>query len=247
MVSATFIGKKLHIFYDFHLNNSVFHLDSRLSRHYSDYSHQGLNQLQMKGVCHRKISIENLMVHDGKIKIIDFNMCLRVPYSDPINQGCVTDVSEGTIRRLMKPQGQGGSCWKYTAPEVLSREAFDGFAIDLWSAGVILYAMLIGDFPFQSARRVDGLFIKYAIEGKLEETLRKMGSTISKEAYNLLQNMFWEDPLKRLTLSQVMNHPWVTNYHPKVVDPESIRVESKYQKSIWHRAMKKSPSLFNLS
>lgn len=171
----------------------------------------GLYHLQRKGLCHRKISLENLMIHDGKIKIINFDLCLRVPYSDPANEGYVTDVSQGKTRRLMKAQGQGSSSWRYTAPEIISRDNFDGFATDLWSAGIILYIMLVGTFPFQSALRVDYNFLQYSVVGALEKILRSGSSTISTEACNLLQNMLWENPAKRLSLIQVMEHPWVRN------------------------------------
>ena len=72
--------------------------------------------------------------------IIDMGMCLRVPYNDPSKSNAVTDVARGgTARRLMKPQGVCGK-HNYMSPEVFSNtESLDGFAIDLWAAGVILY------------------------------------------------------------------------------------------------------------
>lgn len=78
--------------------------------------------------------------------VIDMGMCLRVPYNNPENPNGLTDVSRGTLRRLMKPQGTCGK-HNYMSPEVYDNKAdFDGFAIDLWAAGVILYIMLTG-FP----------------------------------------------------------------------------------------------------
>ena len=146
-----------------------------------------------------------------KIKIIDFDLSLRIPFTDSFNEGCITDVSGGSKRISMKAQGQGSDSWRYTAPEVISRKTFDGFAIDLWSAGIILYIMLVGTFPFESAQRVDRNFVQYSVEGALEEILRENFSTMSKEASNLLQNMLWENPAKRLSLLQIMEHPWVLN------------------------------------
>jgi serine/threonine protein kinase len=68
--------------------------------------------------------------------IIDMGMCLRVPYNDREDPGKVVDVSKGSIRRLMKPQGVCGK-HNYMSPEIAANsEPFDGFAIDLWAAGV---------------------------------------------------------------------------------------------------------------
>jgi len=181
------------------------------------------------------------MVDEDKLKIIDFDISLRVPFTDPVNEGCVTDVSEGTTRRLIVGQGQGGTGWKYMAPEVVSRKAFDGPAVDLWSAGIILFTMLLGVFPFNSAQRVDELFFKYAVKGELENSIKEMGSPISDLACDLLQSMLWEDPRKRLTLLQIMEHPWVTNDTNMnvIVNASSEQMEERahIQKSIWYRAL----------
>ena len=85
-------------------------------------------------------------------------MCLRVPYNDPSRHGAVVDVERGTSRRLMKPQGVCGK-HNYMSPEVFeSTNAFDGFAIDLWAAGAILYIMLTGFPAYDQASRVDQRF-----------------------------------------------------------------------------------------
>ena len=169
----------------------------------------GLLHFQLKGVCHRDLSLENIMVDEnGKLVIIDFGMALRVPYTDPSNIGCVTDVSEGTERRLMLAQGQGGKLM-YMAPEVVAREdVFDGFAIDLWASGVILFVLLVGMAPFKWAHESDKRYAKIA-RGGLKELLKGHHISLSDEACDLLQNMLWHDPRKRLSLAQVMQHPWV--------------------------------------
>eukprot|EP00540_Astrosyne_radiata_P014364 CAMPEP_0116836318 /NCGR_PEP_ID=MMETSP0418-20121206/8032_1 /TAXON_ID=1158023 /ORGANISM="Astrosyne radiata, Strain 13vi08-1A" /LENGTH=374 /DNA_ID=CAMNT_0004466079 /DNA_START=176 /DNA_END=1300 /DNA_ORIENTATION=- len=171
----------------------------------------GLFQLQRKGVCHRDISLENLMVdEEDQLKIIDLGMSLRVPYVDPCNPDGATDVSEGTERRLMVAQGQGGKLM-YMAPEVVSRDdVFDGFAVDLWAAGVVLFVMLVGLAPFKWAHESDKRYAKIS-KGNLKELMGGLKIGLSDEACDLLQNMFWHDPRKRFTLAQVMQHPWVLN------------------------------------
>jgi serine/threonine protein kinase len=169
----------------------------------------GLFHLQRKGVCHRDLCLENLLLDEkDNLVIIDLGMSLRVPYTDSVNIGCVTDASEGTERRLMVAQGQGGRLM-YLAPEQVTREeAFDGFTIDLWAAGVILFIMLVGMAPFKWAHESDSRYSQIA-SGGLKPLLREQNITLSEEACDLLQHMFREDPTKRFTLAQVMRHPWV--------------------------------------
>ena len=187
--------------------------------YYSVVLPQGLYHLQKKGVCHRDISLENILMHKDQCIIIDFGMCLRVPYSDPINDGCVADVSAGTIRRLMRAQGQGGR-WTYMAPEIVAQDTmFDGFAVDLWAVAVILYIMLVGLAPFKLAHESDQLFERFA-NGQLKETLRHWNIPISDEACDLLQNMFWRDPCQRLTLAEILEHPWTRQRRGKEDMPE---------------------------
>ena len=168
-----------------------------------------LHHLQRKGVCHRDISLDNIMVDGNTCKIIDFGLALRIPYYNAANKLCPTDVSDGTVRLLMETQGQGGS-WTYMAPEVVSREdIFDGFAIDLWAIGIILYTMLTGHQPFKYANLADERFASLCERGQLRENLDYCNIPLSNEACDLLQNMLWRDPSKRLTLAQVLEHSWV--------------------------------------
>lgn len=167
----------------------------------------GLLHLQKMGVCHRDISLENILVDEcTRSLIIDMGMCLRVPFTS--DDGSVTDASEGTLRRLMSPQGQCGKP-NYISPEVLlNSDPFDGFAIDLWAAGIILFIMLVGLPPFEWANRDDPRFLMIT-NGRLMSMLRQWRRPVSEEAGDLLQRMLREDPRDRLSLSEVMDHMWV--------------------------------------
>lgn len=153
---------------------------------------------------------------NDRLVLIDMGMCLRVPYSDPNNYGGVVDVSEGQGRRLIQAQGQGGKLM-YLAPEIIERdEAFDGFAIDLWASGVVLFVLLVGLAPFKWAHPTDKRYAKIC-KGNLREMMDGLNIPISDEACDLLQNMFWRDPAQRYTLAQVEHHPWTRNkkFSPK--------------------------------
>mmetsp|Transcript_15814 Transcript_15814/g.29370 ORF Transcript_15814/g.29370 Transcript_15814/m.29370 type:complete len:226 (+) Transcript_15814:76-753(+) len=170
----------------------------------------GLHHLQSVGVCHRDLSLENVLVDCENCLIIDMGMCLRVPYNDPARHGNITDVTRGAGRRLMKPQGVCGK-HNYMSPEIFSNTSpFDGFAIDLWAAGVILYIMLTGFPPYDQANRTDQRF-DLIVNGNLVRQLRSWQINLSEDAGDLLQSMLQLDPRDRLTLAEVMAHPWVVN------------------------------------
>merc|ERR1712150_463793 len=93
----------------------------------------------------------------------------------------------------------------------VSQEDFDGFAIDLWAAGIILYIMLIGHKPFHWAHESDVMFVRLSQNGMLRENLKYWKIELSDEACDLLQSMLWENKNRRITLSEAMKHPWIIN------------------------------------
>ena len=153
------------------------------------------------------MSLENILVDDYRRSIIiDLGMCLRVPYD---NGDCVTNVSAGTMRRLILPQFPCGKP-NYISPEVLkNEEPFDGFAIDLWATAVILFIMLVGLPPWEFAREEDPRY-RMVVRGGLTQMLQSWGREISPSAADLLQRMLRDDPRRRLSLLEVQDHPWVT-------------------------------------
>lgn len=92
---------------------------------------QGLETLQLMQICHRDLSPENVIIlGDNKSLVIDFGMCLRIPYS------C-------SGMHLITPQLPCGKL-PHMAPELLKKRPFDGHAVDIWAAGTILLFMLTG-------------------------------------------------------------------------------------------------------
>lgn len=188
-----------------------------VARHWFRQILNGLFHLQKMGVCHRDLSLENVLVDQfTRSLLIDFGMCLRVPFFS--DDGETTDVSCGGLRSLMVPQGQCGKP-NYISPEVLQNsEPFDGFAIDLWAGGVILFIMLVGLPPFEWATQDDPRF-RMITGGGLMTMLQQWQRPISEEAGDLLQRMLQEDPRDRLTLIEVMDHPWVVDDETSAPSP----------------------------
>lgn len=127
-------------------------------------------------------------------------MCLRIPSRDPAD--CYPR------RSLIAPQGTCGK-WIYMSPEIYkSHEPFDGYAVDLWAAGVVLFLMLTGFPPWERACLTDDRF-KYMTGGYLVQMLTEWKIPISPDAMDLLQRMLFLDPKDRLSLAQVRAHPWM--------------------------------------
>jgi serine/threonine protein kinase len=146
---------------------------------------------------HRDLSLENVMIHQDRAVIIDLGMSLNIPYD------------QNRQRRMITPQGAAGKM-KYMAPEVYAKHegGFDGFAIDMWAVGVILYIMLTGEVPWQMPHHTDLKFAKFT-DGWIEPYLKGQGFPLSANAYCLLQRMLWLNPQDRLCLHQVRAHPWM--------------------------------------
>lgn len=169
---------------------------------------QAVNLLQKKGVCHRDICLENILLdEDDNLCLIDPGMSLRIPYTDS-ETGGVGDVSAGTSRRLMVAQGQGGKLM-YAAPEIIAKKGeVDPFATDLWSVGIVLFIMVVGLAPFRWAHPTDRRYASIS-SGNLNSVVKGLGISISPEVCDLLQGFFWADNQKRFTLAEIMRHPWV--------------------------------------
>ena len=159
---------------------------------------EGLACLKEAGVSHKDISPENLLVKDGNVFIIDMGMSLRIPFvNDRTNE-----------RSLIAPQGVCGK-WYYISPEVcVNEQPFDGPTVDLWAAGVILFMMLTGEPPWEEPKMSDANFRHIAGGGNLLQILNARRAGLSVDASDLLQQMLWMDPADRLSLEQVMSHPW---------------------------------------
>jgi len=82
----------------------------------------------------------------------------------------------------------------YIAPEILRDEGYYGFAVDIWSAGVVLYAMLYGTVPFKANNMTE----LQKIIMKAKYTLK---DDISQESRELLKGLMEKDPLQRMTIA----------------------------------------------
>jgi 5'-AMP-activated protein kinase catalytic alpha subunit len=89
----------------------------------------------------------------------------------------------------------------YIAPEILIGNGYYGYQCDLWSCGVVLFAMLFGSVPFKASNMSD--LHKMIIKGKFlmkEDVSEGKLLLLSLEARCLVSGLLEKDPLKRLTV-----------------------------------------------
>ncbi|KAJ6604991.1 kinase-like domain-containing protein [Mycena sp. CBHHK59/15] len=100
----------------------------------------------------------------------------------------------------------------YAAPEVIKGLKYSGPEIDVWSSGIILYVLLCGKLPFED-EVIGSLFEKIA------HVRYDPPTHLSPEAQDLIKRMLVADPTKRITVPQIMQHPFVTVKLPRYLTP----------------------------
>jgi len=134
------------------------------------------------GICHRDLKLENFLL-DGydRIKLADFGL----------SKAFVT--TEGQEADLLSTYC---GTTDYAAPEVLRNQPYDGRLTDIWSIGVVLFAMLSGCFPFKNVNnQMGGIF--------------SFPPSMSPEARELISRILVVNPRNRLSLDRILEHPWV--------------------------------------
>ena len=140
-----------------------------------DYSHD-------HGVAHRDIKPENILLdNDKNIKVGDFGL------SNYMRDGEFFKTSCGSPN--------------YAAPEVISGLTYCGPDVDVWSCGVVLYALLAGYLPFDE-NNISALF------AKIKSASYQIPSQFSDDSKDLIQRMLNPDPIARITIKQIKQHPW---------------------------------------
>ncbi|XVF01527.1 hypothetical protein REPUB_Repub04eG0096500 [Reevesia pubescens] len=162
-------------------------------RRYSEYSVANiLKELVLvikychdMGVVHRDIKPENiLLTASGQMKLADFGLAVRMSNGQSLT-------------------GVVGSP-AYVAPEVLMGNYSE--KVDIWSAGVLLHALLVNVLPFQGDT-LDSVF--EAIKNVDLDFENGAWRSISEPARDLVARMLTRDVSARLTAEEVLRHPWI--------------------------------------
>lgn len=140
-------------------------------------------------IAHRDIKPENLLLDkDKNIKVADFGMAIWQGKSEFLSTSCGSP--------------------HYAAPEVISGHAYQGTSADVWSCGIVLFALLAGRLPFDDEDLATLL-------DKVKVGRYEMPTDIDPRAQNLISRMLQKDVTKRITLEEILKHPFYTSQAPK--------------------------------
>eukprot|EP00928_Gymnodinium_smaydae_P039211 TRINITY_DN26828_c0_g1_i1.p1 TRINITY_DN26828_c0_g1~~TRINITY_DN26828_c0_g1_i1.p1 ORF type:complete len:532 (+),score=50.42 TRINITY_DN26828_c0_g1_i1:162-1757(+) len=174
-------------------------LEEGEARHLFRQIIDGVEHCHSRGVAHRDLKLENLLLdHDNNVKIIDFGLAAEMREGELLTQAC------GSLH--------------YVAPEILCSASCGGYVganVDVWSCGVILFALLLGRLPFVGDDRVQ--LEKAILDGRYS-----VSENVSDEGQDLMKHMLMRDQHLRIKISGIKEHAWFKGCHdekgaPKVV------------------------------
>ncbi|XP_061974584.1 CBL-interacting serine/threonine-protein kinase 1 isoform X2 [Populus nigra] len=145
----------------------------------------GVSYCHSKGVFHRDLKLENVLVDaKGNIKISDFGLsALPQHFRD-----------DGLLHTTCGSPN-------YVAPEILSNRGYDGATSDIWSCGVILYVILTGYLPFDDRN----LAVLYQ---KIFKGDAQVPKWLSPGAKNMIKRILDPNPVTRITTADIKTDEW---------------------------------------
>ncbi|SCV67531.1 BQ2448_5142 [Microbotryum intermedium] len=175
--------------FDYLVSKGSLHADEAL--HYFQQIISGVDYCHRFNICHRDLKPENLLLDgDGNIKIADFGMAALE------RGGKLLETSCGSPH--------------YASPEIVAGRNYHGASSDIWSCGIILFALLTGRLPFDD-ENIRNLLAKVKV-GRFT-----MPAELSDDAKDLIKKMLEVDPEKRITMDEIQRHPWVTRIPPRSI------------------------------
>ncbi|KAI8624211.1 putative serine/threonine protein kinase [Xylariaceae sp. FL1651] len=162
----------------------------------------GVSFMHSKGVAHRDLKPENiLMSESGNLKLADFGMATMFEYKGQKKLSTTMCGSPPYIAPEVLACGradrQSGEATKYAAE-----------LVDIWSCGVILFVLLVGNTPWDEPTLQSWEFQEYSkTNGRSSDSL---WARIPADALSLLRGMMNIEAKKRFSFAQIRQHPWYT-------------------------------------
>lgn len=145
-----------------------------------------LDHLHSKNITHRDIKLENTLIdQNGNVKVIDFGFATCFSNDKKTKLFCGTP--------------------NYMAPEIVGKKEYYGPPVDIWAAGVLLFVLLTGIFPFRANN--DKELYKKIISGYYV-----VPEYVSNKAQSLIGKMINLDPDKRPTAGELLKDPWIMKF-----------------------------------
>ncbi|EAY21699.1 AGC family protein kinase [Trichomonas vaginalis G3] len=156
-------------------------------------------------VAHRDLKTDNILFDaKGNIRVIDFGLSSTKSQTEFLRTQCGTP--------------------SYASPEMILGERY-GYSCDIWSSGIVLYEMVTGHLPFEDAN-----LSKLAQKIVFQEV--EYPNNLSLGLVDLLSKLLTKDQTKRITLPEIMRHPWLKD-NIKYVEEKlnSFRIDKNQIKS----------------
>ena len=182
---------------------------------------EGLQHCHSRGILHRDIKLDNILLNSkGNIKIADFGVSRIIKPGEIITEQCGTPA--------------------YIAPEIIMDKGYEGFGVDIWSAGIVLHAMLYGKVPFKAnnMHELNKMIIKSSF-------VLKEG--VSDDAKNLITQMLEPNPKKRITINEILKHNWLSDVEKDIImftETEKITMSQEYSCTKKPKADNENTTLF---
>ena len=143
-----------------------------------------IKYIHKKKITHRDIKPENILLtqNNQKVKLIDFGLANNYSNNDLLSTSC------------------GSPC--YAAPEMVLGKKYKGIQIDIWSSGIVLYAMLCGYLPFEDD--TDENIYRNVILGKFD-----LPNRLSIHSKDLIKKILEVNPNKRIKLNDIFQHQFL--------------------------------------
>jgi len=173
------------------------------ARHFFHQIVSGIEYCHYHNIVHRDLKPENLLLDgDNNIKLADFGLSNVAHDGDFLRTSCGSP--------------------NYAAPEVISGNLYAGAEVDVWSCGVILYALLCGTLPFDD-ESIPNLF------KKIKSGMYSLPTHLSQSSRDLILRMLVVDPMKRITLPDVRKHQWFQHKLPAylALPPDAIELQER--------------------
>ncbi len=174
----------------------------------------GVEYLHKIGVVHRDLKPENLLLdHAHNVKMVDFGLSNIYSTGEKLKTAC------------------GSPC--YAAPEMIAGKKYIGVQVDIWSAGVVLFALVCGYLPFEDPNTTN-------LYAKILKGTYVTPKFLSASIKDLIRRILNTDPSRRFTLDDIKTHPWfnlvpvretpgiIVGLHQVPVDQEVVQQAARF-------------------
>ncbi|KAI9353133.1 kinase-like domain-containing protein [Pilaira anomala] len=166
--------------------NSVKKLNEKEAKRIFKEICQGVYYLHVDSkVCHKDLKLENILLNDqGHIKICDFGLAIYQNNHQYTNEWVGGSLAYASPEQIKQPN-------PLTCPKT-----------DIWSLGVILYALVVGSLPFMDT-------FDLRLQQKILNAQYDIPPHLSPQLIQLIQTCLAHDPTERCTIDQVLNSEWL--------------------------------------